>query len=258
MRRAPAAQGKIDDTTAGREMEVAAGRREMDDVAGRLAHMDELEIDIQVLYPTAFLRPYTRNPELELVLVGSDPVGPIRRWTDIIVPTDPGWYSGKMKSLSGDLYMGDYGRGNLHRFVMNRKTQAAVRKMADALRSDLADFPPIFFAGYTQDSLKEFVEANVTCALILNQPLQTPEELRVEEATYLNGLAETRLLGHYNDVARAVASSHDVQLIDLARLMPKDSRYFIDFIHFSNEGAAMVGRLVAGQLAARFMSGDGG
>jgi translin len=34
------------------------------------------------------------------------------------------------------------------------------------------------------------VEANVTCALIQNQPLQTPQDLQVEEATYLNGLAE--------------------------------------------------------------------
>jgi translin len=64
------------------------------------------------------------------------------------------------------------------------------QKLADQLRDDLREYPGLFYAGYTQDSLKEFVEANVTCALIQNQPLQTPEELRVEEATYLNGLAE--------------------------------------------------------------------
>ncbi|HSQ40272.1 MAG TPA: hypothetical protein VLM78_08925, partial [Anaerolineales bacterium] len=48
----------------------------------------------------------------------------------------------------------------------------------------------LYYAGYTQDSLKEYVEANVTCALIQNQALQTPEDLGVEYATYLNGLAE--------------------------------------------------------------------
>jgi translin len=64
------------------------------------------------------------------------------------------------------------------------------RTLADKLRNDLADFPDLYFAGYTQDALKEFVEANVTCALIQNQSLQTPEELRVKEVTYLNGLAE--------------------------------------------------------------------
>ncbi len=59
--------------------------------------------------------------------VGSDPKGPIVRWSNIIIPTDPGWYSGRLKALSGSLYMGDYGRGRLHRFVMN-STDTKVRK----------------------------------------------------------------------------------------------------------------------------------
>src|SRR5262249_16690557 len=67
---------------------------------------------------------------------------------------------------------------------------AEARTLADKLRHDLEGYPDLYFAGYTQDSLKEFVEASVTCALIQNQPLQTPEELRAEDATYLNGLAE--------------------------------------------------------------------
>lgn len=67
---------------------------------------------------------------------------------------------------------------------------AEAQNLADRLREELKTHPDLFFAGYTQDALKEFVEANVTCALIQNQPLQTPEELGVEESTYLNGLAE--------------------------------------------------------------------
>jgi translin len=67
---------------------------------------------------------------------------------------------------------------------------AEAQTLADVLRNELKGHPELFVAGYTQDSLKEFVEANVTCALIQNQPLQTPEELGVEDATYLNGLAE--------------------------------------------------------------------
>ena len=70
------------------------------------------------------------------------------------------------------------------------ETLAEAQTLADKLRDELKAYPDLFFAGYTQDALKEFVEANVTCALIQNQPLQTPEELGVEEATYLNGLAE--------------------------------------------------------------------
>jgi len=67
---------------------------------------------------------------------------------------------------------------------------AEAHSIADTLRSELKLHSDLYYAGYTQDSLKEFVEANVTCALVQNQALQTPEELGVEESTYLNGLAE--------------------------------------------------------------------
>jgi predicted TIM-barrel fold metal-dependent hydrolase len=42
--------------------------REMRDVGARLAHMDELGIEIQVLYPTVFLRPAVRTAGAELAL----------------------------------------------------------------------------------------------------------------------------------------------------------------------------------------------
>jgi predicted TIM-barrel fold metal-dependent hydrolase len=53
--------------------------REMGDVAARLKHMDDLGVDVQVLYPTFCLRPFTRRPDLELALARS-----YNRWlTDI-------------------------------------------------------------------------------------------------------------------------------------------------------------------------------
>jgi len=67
---------------------------------------------------------------------------------------------------------------------------AQARSLADALRAELKAYPDIYHAGYTQDALKEFVEASATCALIQKQPLPTPEELNVSGATYLNGLSE--------------------------------------------------------------------
>jgi predicted TIM-barrel fold metal-dependent hydrolase len=45
--------------------------REMRDIDLRLRHMDELEIDVQVLYPSLFLRPYTDRPALESALCSS-------------------------------------------------------------------------------------------------------------------------------------------------------------------------------------------
>jgi translin len=64
------------------------------------------------------------------------------------------------------------------------------RSLAEGLRTSLADHPELFYSGYTQDALKEYSEAEITCSLVRNLPLPTPEDLRVEYATYLNGLAE--------------------------------------------------------------------
>jgi len=45
--------------------------REMADIEARIKHMDELQVDVQVLYPTVFLRPFTTKPEVELALCRS-------------------------------------------------------------------------------------------------------------------------------------------------------------------------------------------
>lgn len=45
--------------------------REMRDVRARLKHMDELEVDVQVLFPTLLLRPIADNPRLDYALCKS-------------------------------------------------------------------------------------------------------------------------------------------------------------------------------------------
>jgi translin len=64
------------------------------------------------------------------------------------------------------------------------------KQLLGSICSELENYPDLYFAGYTQDAIKEFVEASVTFALIVNLPIPMPEELGVEVATYLNGLAE--------------------------------------------------------------------
>jgi hypothetical protein len=39
-----------------------------------------------------------------------------------------------------------------------------------------------------------------------------------------------------------------VRLIDLARELPKDSKYFTDWVHYSNDGAVLVGDIVFSHL----------
>ncbi len=65
------------------------------------------------------------------------------------------------------------------------------RTIVDGLKAALAGFPELYYAGYTQDAIKEYAEASITCALIQDQPLPMPEDLGVEYATYFNGLAES-------------------------------------------------------------------
>ena len=55
----------------------------------------------------------------------------------------------------------------------------------------LQEHPEVYYTGYMQDALKEYVEANAVLAFIEDRPLPSPEELRVGAAPYLGGLADT-------------------------------------------------------------------
>lgn len=91
------------------------------------------------------------------------------------------------------------------------------RDLVRTMQQDLLDFPALYNAGYTQDAIKEFVEASITCALIEKQPLPTPEDLIVEPATYLNGLAETvgELRRRCLDILRQGYSSEAERLLSI-------------------------------------------
>ena len=59
-----------------------------------------------------------------------------------------------------------------------------------AIKTDLANYQDIYWAGYVQDAQKEYAEACLTYALVLGEPLPSPQALAVEDAPYLNGLGE--------------------------------------------------------------------
>ncbi len=65
------------------------------------------------------------------------------------------------------------------------------RHLVDALRDDLAAYPDLYHAGYTQDALKEFAEASIVYTLVYEGSLPAAEDLGVEYAAYLKGLAES-------------------------------------------------------------------
>jgi len=63
-------------------------------------------------------------------------------------------------------------------------------ELVDLLSTELAPFPDLYKAGYTQSALKEFAEASIVYRLVAGEPLPEPEELRVGFVPYLGGLGE--------------------------------------------------------------------
>jgi translin len=86
---------------------------------------------------------------------------------------------------------------NTVRAVHRRELDEASRLLAHAhamlqeLTSILTDRPEIRWMGYVQDAMKEFAEASITLAIVSESPLPEPGELLVDDAPYLNGLAES-------------------------------------------------------------------
>lgn len=72
--------------------------------------------------------------------------------------------------------------------ALENLTQA--QTLVKTLQTDLAEYPDLYYTGYTQDALKEFAEASIVYSLVLDDTLPDPEELGLEHATYLRGLAE--------------------------------------------------------------------
>jgi len=77
-----------------------------------------------------------------------------------------------------------------HEFEEAQRKMSLARDLAVALTTELENYPELYYAGYTQDALKELTEAHIVFALIHHETLPTPEELGVPFPAYLGGLAE--------------------------------------------------------------------
>src|SRR5439155_1811622 len=80
----------------------------------------------------------------------------------------------------------------IHRLEMDEahelmgQARAALDEGIEAVR----EHPDLRYAGYLQDAEKEYAEARITEAVVSDSPLPTPDEVGVESAPYLNGMAE--------------------------------------------------------------------
>lgn len=77
-----------------------------------------------------------------------------------------------------------------HEWVEAADLLSAARAEAQDMTAPLDAYPSLYHAGYTQDALKELVEAHVVYALVRGDTIPSPAALNVKSATYLRGLSE--------------------------------------------------------------------
>ena len=81
----------------------------------------------------------------------------------------------------------------IHRgeFELAHRLMDEARAAIDEGLAAVADHPDIRFAGYLQDAQKEYAEARLTEVIVHGgSAVPTPDALGVEDAPYLNGMAE--------------------------------------------------------------------
>ncbi|MBP8953059.1 MAG: haloacid dehalogenase [Armatimonadetes bacterium] len=80
--------------------------------------------------------------------------------------------------------------------VHRKEVQGAYERLAEAAElsrqmvAALDGCVELRYGGFVADAQKEYAEAAITIAGIQNEPLPAPEELGVDDAAWLNGLAE--------------------------------------------------------------------
>ena len=78
----------------------------------------------------------------------------------------------------------------LHRGEEAAALLASSRATMAAIVEKTLPYPNLYWAGYVQDAMKEYAEAEIISALLHGQDIPRAEDLQVEDAAWLNGLAE--------------------------------------------------------------------
>lgn len=77
-----------------------------------------------------------------------------------------------------------------HEWAEAETLLSQARQDAAEMVDAIANHPMLYHTGYTQDALKEVVEAHLVFAVVRGAPLPTPAELLVTGPTYLRGMSE--------------------------------------------------------------------
>jgi lysophospholipase L1-like esterase len=76
----------------------------------------------------------------------------------------------------------------------------------------------------------------------------TGTDLAKAESWSWNGKVLWEILELYNDTVRITAAQHQAYMIDLAKEMPKNTKYYYDTYHFTNAGCQQVAEIINQRL----------
>jgi lysophospholipase L1-like esterase len=150
-----------------------------------------------------------------------------------------------------------YKQGLIHSNIEIDKLKMV--EIAEAKRSEMLQKHKTEFIENYKNRLNNLVKIckdNDIQPILITQPqiigdtidATTGTDLSQIEYQDINGSTGWAILELYNDATRQVAKSQNIQLIDLAKKLPKNSQYFYDFTHYTNEGAAKVGEIISAEL----------
>ena len=223
------------------------------------------------------------KPKVAIFLVGSNDVarGAISDWDAENVKSGLQFDSAKafIKSLSAYSEVVALGLNGYRSYTAYKA--GLIHQQIDLKQQPYLDIPadeqkryfdenasPAFLKGYEEriNKLVEICKNNSIDPVLVTQPLLVG--FGTDDVTGMD-LARIKAYGPrqsgkmywdvvqaYNEVTRRVGREKQVLVVDLAEEMPKSSRYFYDFIHYTPEGArtiaGIIDRSLCPELQAKF------
>lgn len=107
--------------------------------------------------------------------------------------------------------------------------------------------------------IADICKTNGIVPVFITQPTLLGDTVDKASGVYLGNIRNGRQNGKlywnvmelYNETTIKVARENHVIVIDLANILPKDSSYFYDFIHFTNKGAEEVAGILFEELKGK-------
>lgn len=150
-----------------------------------------------------------------------------------------------------------YNKGLVHR-VVDYSKEKHLHLNEDAINKHLAEQPQ-YLSNYRQRilTLDSICTANKINAIFLTQPslygdyTDPSTNINFKELQTLEGrnsLLEKRILDLYNNVLLDLKAEGQIQTINLAAAMPKNSSYYYDYTHYTSAGTKAVAQIIADSI----------